>query len=411
VQVIQGGESFIALSEGLQNALHACGGVPQQHRTDSLSAAFRKGRSKRQKFTTQDYEALCAYYQLTPTRNNTSIAHENGSIESPHGHFKRKLRQALLMRGSCDFESVMFYQQFIEQVVVKVNAKCSQKFAEEHPYLQPLPRYRYPDYEVLSVRVSRYSAITVRCVLYSVPSRLIGRQLTVHLYHDRLVGYLGKQWVVELPRLRMPAAAKQRRARCIHYPHIIESLRRKPRAFLYCTWQQEILPNTQWRQLWQQLSQQMEPDLAARLMVEALYIAATQDRETAVADYLQQHIEHKTLTLNGLQRHFLPQVNASVPQLTIQQHPLSAYDQLLHPGCAPQTQPLPEPQPAPQATASASHAFSLGIYRTPSVTGTLVLCSILARLVRIGSPAPRPKPIATRPLRSPTPQRKKFYHL
>ena len=53
-QVIQGGESFIALSEGLQNALAACGGAPKQHRTDSLSAAYRNmgGRhSKRPKTT------------------------------------------------------------------------------------------------------------------------------------------------------------------------------------------------------------------------------------------------------------------------------------------------------------------------------------------------------------------------
>ena len=40
-QIIQGGASFIALAEGLQNALTACGGVPKQHRTDSLSAAYR----------------------------------------------------------------------------------------------------------------------------------------------------------------------------------------------------------------------------------------------------------------------------------------------------------------------------------------------------------------------------------
>ena len=42
MQVIQGGESFIVLSEGLQNALAASGGAPKQHRTDSLSAAYRK---------------------------------------------------------------------------------------------------------------------------------------------------------------------------------------------------------------------------------------------------------------------------------------------------------------------------------------------------------------------------------
>ena len=39
--VVLGGESFVALAEGLQNALWALGGVPEQHRTDSLSAAFR----------------------------------------------------------------------------------------------------------------------------------------------------------------------------------------------------------------------------------------------------------------------------------------------------------------------------------------------------------------------------------
>ena len=36
-----GGESFVALSEGLQNDLAACGGVPGELRTDRLSVACR----------------------------------------------------------------------------------------------------------------------------------------------------------------------------------------------------------------------------------------------------------------------------------------------------------------------------------------------------------------------------------
>src|SRR5690242_19854714 len=39
--VVLGGESFVALAEGLQNALWALGRAPLQHRSDSLSAAFR----------------------------------------------------------------------------------------------------------------------------------------------------------------------------------------------------------------------------------------------------------------------------------------------------------------------------------------------------------------------------------
>jgi len=320
VQIIQGGESFIGLSQGLQNALRACGGVPKLHRSDSLSDAYRNRAGKRHKPLTRFYDELCEHYRMRPTRNNTGIAHENGSIESPHGHFKRRLTQQLYLRGSFDIESVGAYPSFIEQVVETINAKCSEKFEQEKQQLQPLPKYRFADYEELQVRVSCDSTIEVRCVLYSVPSRLIGRQLTIHLYHDRLVGYVGKQQVVELSRLRGASRGTNRRARCINYRHIIEGLRRKPRAFLYCTWQQEILPTEQWRTIWQQMSQQFDPDSAARVIVEALYLAATQDKETAVADDLAGQLQQGSLTLAGLQQQFQLLPPAPLPAITVQQH-------------------------------------------------------------------------------------------
>ena len=68
--VVLGGESFVALAEGLQNALWALGRAPLQHRSDSLSAAFRNlDRDARQDLTRR-YEALCAHYGMEPTRNN-----------------------------------------------------------------------------------------------------------------------------------------------------------------------------------------------------------------------------------------------------------------------------------------------------------------------------------------------------
>ncbi len=79
--VVLGGESSVALAEGLQNALWSLGGVPREHRTDSLSAAFRNLDKAAQEDLTRRYEALCAHYGMTPTRNNTGLAHENGSVE------------------------------------------------------------------------------------------------------------------------------------------------------------------------------------------------------------------------------------------------------------------------------------------------------------------------------------------
>ena len=41
---------------------------------------------------------------MRPTRNNRGVPHENGSIESAHGHLRRALDQALLLRGSRQFD-------------------------------------------------------------------------------------------------------------------------------------------------------------------------------------------------------------------------------------------------------------------------------------------------------------------
>ena len=78
---VLGGESFTAFATGLQNALWALGGVPAEHRSDSLSAAFRNLDDDARTDQTRRYEALCAHCGMTPTRNNTGVAHENGAIE------------------------------------------------------------------------------------------------------------------------------------------------------------------------------------------------------------------------------------------------------------------------------------------------------------------------------------------
>jgi len=71
-QIVLGGESFVALAEGLQNALWALGRAPLQHRSDSLSAAFRNLADDMRQDQTRRYEALCAHYSIEPTRNNAA---------------------------------------------------------------------------------------------------------------------------------------------------------------------------------------------------------------------------------------------------------------------------------------------------------------------------------------------------
>src|ERR1700689_2417535 len=121
--LVLGGESFVALAEGLQNALWALGGVPHQHRSDSLSAAFRNLAREAQDDLTRRYEELCVHYGMTPSRNNPGIAHENGAIESAHGHLKKTIEDELLLRGSRDFADLAAYRRFIDEVIGRRNAR------------------------------------------------------------------------------------------------------------------------------------------------------------------------------------------------------------------------------------------------------------------------------------------------
>jgi hypothetical protein len=52
------GESFEALAEGLERCLWQVGGVPQQHRTDHLTAAVRQLDKGEREDWTERYKAL-----------------------------------------------------------------------------------------------------------------------------------------------------------------------------------------------------------------------------------------------------------------------------------------------------------------------------------------------------------------
>ena len=170
--IVRGGESYSALADGLQNALHKLGGVPQEHRTDSLSAAYVNAAQKQR--LTDDYKALCRHYGMRPTTNNLGVSHENGAIEAPHGSLKRRIEQAIKLRGAADFPSLRAYRDFIDRIVAKLNKRCKGRRAEENKVLKALPRHRFIDYTELTVKVTTSSTLSVKRGLYTVPSRLIG---------------------------------------------------------------------------------------------------------------------------------------------------------------------------------------------------------------------------------------------
>ena len=262
------------------------------------------------------------------SRLETRLPNCRQTVEAPHGHVKRRLEQQLILRGSCDFEEPAEYGALLADVFRALNAPRQRRYEHELQQLAPLPAFRFADYELIAVRVRRTSTIEVRQVVYSVPPSLIGRQVTVRLHHDRLIVYLGSDWVCQLPRVY--GASGEKRAWCIDLEHLIDGLRSKPRALLHCRYQRHLFPDQRWWGLWQQLLAGGDRDGAARLMAEALYVAVRVASFELVLAFLEQAQRRQTLSLSALQQRFrVPPRCQSVPDPVISQHQLASYDHLL----------------------------------------------------------------------------------
>ncbi len=325
VRVVLGGESFQSLAAGLQDALWMAGGVPEEHRTDSLSAAFNN--LAEQEELTQRYQALCQHYGLRPTRNNAGISHENGAIEARQGSLKKSLDQALLLRGSRQFTDLPAYEQFVAETVRRLNARCARAWEAERACLKPLPARRTADFEEVDARVSKFGVFSAKSVLYSVPSRLAGHRLKVRLHSAHLEAWLGGVKVFECERLY--ASAADRHPRRIDWRHMLPSLKRKPGAFARWVLRDAMFPRSEYAQAWECMSARLPERQACRLMVDLLDLA---DRAGIVAELAQVlaalQAQGALPDINALRERFAPRQPA-MPVVMVELPATSVYDQLL----------------------------------------------------------------------------------
>src|SRR5271157_1774421 len=325
--VVLGGESFVALAEGLQNALWALGGVPEQHRSDSLSAAFCNLDHVAQEDLTQRYEELCAHYGMTPSRNNPGVAHENGSIESAHGHLKNVLRDELLLRGSHEFADLAAYRRFVDEVVGRRNARNRKRIEIERTTLKPLPERRTTDYEEARVQVTSSGGFMLRRVFYSVPSRLIGHRLNVRLYDDRLECFLGSTQLLTLRRGRPPQGSGKH-GHVVDYHHVIHALRKKPMALLNLVYRDQLFPRRAYARAFETLLCAESEKQACHTMVGLLALAHDRACEAELAEAIDADLDAGVLPdLVGLRERFTPD-QIAIPDVAVELVPLTAYDEL-----------------------------------------------------------------------------------
>ena len=323
-EVVDGGESFEALSRGLQNALWQAGGVPREHRSDSLSAAF-KNLQQEEDFTVR-YTGLLEHYGMNGTRNNRGLSHENGSVESSHRYLKEAVDQALLLRGHRDFADRPAYEALVREVVMRRNHRNAAAFRIEREQLLDLPGQRTTDFVEEEARVTRCGTFTVRGILYSAPSRLIGHRLKVRLYTERLDCYLSGALVLTLARgRRLPNG----RGRMLDYRHFIHALKRKPQAFKGLTFRDALFPREAYRQTWERLAEKLTPRQACQRMVGLLELAARDGVEAVLGQRLEALLDIGELPdLKALREEFAPRQTA-LPAVWVEIPPVRSYDALL----------------------------------------------------------------------------------
>jgi transposase InsO family protein len=325
--VILGGESYVALAEGLQNALWALGGAPREHRSDSLSAAFRNLDADARADLTSRYDALCAHYGMEPTRNNRGVAHENGAIESPHGHLKRALTDALALRGTRDFADLAEYRRFVDEIVARHNRRRAKPIDAERASLLPLPGARTSDYEEVRVSVTRWGGFTLRKVFYTVPSRLVGHRLRARLYDDRVDLLLGGTPLMTLRRGR--PGPQGRRGHVVDYRHVIHALRRKPMALASLVYRDQLFPREAYRRAFDTLLDGHGERVACRTVVELLSLAHERGCEAELAHVLTELLDTgRPIDPKTLHARFAPDPGR-LPDVTVELAPLASYEALL----------------------------------------------------------------------------------
>jgi transposase InsO family protein len=322
--VMTEGESFLALSTGLQAALWRLGGAPEEHRTDSLSAAFNNLAEAQE--LTKRYDDLCRHYGMRASRCNPGQSHENGSIESRHDSLKTAIDQALRLRGSRRFDDRAGYEAFVDQIVQRFNARVAWRLAAERPTLRPLPPRRTAEYEELPARVSKYGIFTVKGAQYSAPSQLIGHRLMVRQYARHIECWLGGQCVLQRPRVTHRDG--QRHPRNIDYRHLVAALKRKPGAFARWVLRDAVFPRDVYRQTWERLAARLPEREACRTIVGLLALAAD-GHEAQLADELEQLIELDQLPDLEALTALLAPPRREVPDVAVELPTLAGYDELI----------------------------------------------------------------------------------
>ena len=323
-------ESMAALRRGVQAALFQLGRVPEYHQTDNSTAATHRipdGKLVRfeggKRPFNEEYLAVMRHFGMKPRTTEIGAKEQNGDVEASNGAIKRRLEQALLVRGRRDFTSVEAWEAFVQEVLRKANSVRGHRVAEDLAAMRPLDVSRLPEFTEEHPCVSEWSTIRVKHCAYSVPSRLMGETLRVRIYEDRIEADYADTLVLRCERLR------GRNLRRIDYRHVIWSLVRKPGGFARYVYREEMFPSVMFRRAYDAVQTPHHGVKGDVEYLRILHLAASTLEADVEAALERLFAEGRAITADSVKALVTRPARAEVPVLERSPIDLSAYDALL----------------------------------------------------------------------------------
>jgi transposase InsO family protein len=323
-------ESLTALRRGVQRALFQLGRVPRYHQTDNSTAATHRipdGKGvvveEGKRPFNAEYVTMMRHFGMTPRTIAVGKKEQNGDVEASNGALKRRLEQALLLRGSRDFESVEAWQAFVDEVVRKANKARGSRVCEEIEVMRVLNVSKLPEYTEEDAPVSEWSTIRVKHCAYSVPSRLMGHTVRVRVYEDKLEVYYADKLELLCDRLR------GRNGHRIDYRHVIWSLVQKPGAFARYVYREEMFPSVVFRRAYDAIQTPHHGTPGDLEYLRVLHLAASTIEADVEAALELVLAEGTRITCEAIKTMVTGAARVEVPALSPPVVDLNAYDALL----------------------------------------------------------------------------------